>query len=94
MTQPSRSSRYGGRAYPTICFYCGQSVFFYENDDGSSVFFEELGGDWPKHVCYDRIESGTNPKFFVKSWTGMPIRELKKRPKQKKIGQEWLLEER
>ena len=36
---------------PTICGRCGQKVFYYRNEFGSKVFFDELGGDWPKHDC-------------------------------------------
>jgi hypothetical protein len=34
-----------------ICRYCGASVFYYENEHGSKVFFDELGWPWPKHSC-------------------------------------------
>jgi adenine-specific DNA-methyltransferase len=33
------------------CRYCGASVFYYENEHGSKVFFDELGWPWPKHSC-------------------------------------------
>ena len=33
------------------CRYCGASVFYYENEHGSKVFFNELGWPWPKHSC-------------------------------------------
>jgi hypothetical protein len=36
---------------PTICKRCGQAVFFYKNDRGSRVLFDELGGGWHKHDC-------------------------------------------
>jgi len=29
------------------CPVCGASVFFYQNEYGSRVFFDELGFDWP-----------------------------------------------
>jgi hypothetical protein len=41
--------------YPTTCKRCGQAVFFYKNERGSKVFFDELGGDWHKHDCSDRF---------------------------------------
>ena len=36
---------------PTICKYCGAEVFFYQNENGSKVFFEHLGIPWTKHEC-------------------------------------------
>lgn len=36
---------------PTICKYCGAEVFFYQNSNGSKVFFEHLGIPWTKHEC-------------------------------------------
>ena len=35
------------------CPVCGESVFYYCNEYGSSVFFDELGPPWPKHPCTD-----------------------------------------
>lgn len=35
------------------CPVCGQSVFYYENEHGSRVFFDALGPPWPKHPCTD-----------------------------------------
>lgn len=35
------------------CPVCGDSVFFYQNEYGSRVFFDELGPPWPKHPCTD-----------------------------------------
>jgi len=36
---------------PSTCKYCGQEVYFYANEYGSRVFFDELGPPWPKHCC-------------------------------------------
>ncbi|QDU05475.1 hypothetical protein V6x_52120 [Gimesia chilikensis] len=33
------------------CPVCGERVFYYQNDNGSRVFFDELGPPWPKHPC-------------------------------------------
>lgn len=33
------------------CPVCGAPVFFYRNEYGSKVFFDELGPPWPKHPC-------------------------------------------
>lgn len=35
------------------CPVCGADVFFYRNDHGSRVYFDELGPPWPKHPCTD-----------------------------------------
>jgi hypothetical protein len=40
------------------CPVCGASVFFYQNEYGSRVFFDELGPPWPKHPCTDNGRSG------------------------------------
>ena len=41
--------------YETHCPYCGQAAVYYEqaHESGrtSKVFFEDLGGAWPKHFC-------------------------------------------
>lgn len=33
------------------CPVCRMPVFFYQNEYGSRVFFDELGPPWPKHPC-------------------------------------------
>lgn len=38
--------------HPAICPVCGANVFYYENDFGSKVWFDELGYPWPKHPCF------------------------------------------
>ncbi|MCC6925118.1 YXWGXW repeat-containing protein [Novosphingobium sp.] len=47
----------GRRASITVpnanCPVCGARVFFYQNDFGSRVFFDDLGPPWPKHPCTD-----------------------------------------
>jgi hypothetical protein len=35
------------------CPVCGCRVFFYQNEYGSRVFFDDLGPPWPKHACTD-----------------------------------------
>ncbi|MEH0927022.1 hypothetical protein [Micromonospora sp. CPCC 205558] len=35
------------------CPLCGAPVYFYANEHGSRVFFDELGPPWPKHPCTD-----------------------------------------
>jgi hypothetical protein len=39
------------------CPVCGAQVFYYQNEWGSRVFFDDLGKPWPKHPCTD------NPRF-------------------------------
>lgn len=39
------------------CPVCGELVFYYCNEYGSSVFFDELGPPWPKHPCTSRAAS-------------------------------------
>jgi hypothetical protein len=41
----------GKVTYQTTCPQCKQGVFFYKNDHGSRVFFDQLGAPWPKHGC-------------------------------------------
>lgn len=33
------------------CPVCGESVFFYQSNNGGRVYFDELGPPWPKHPC-------------------------------------------
>ena len=35
----------------TRCPKCHQKVFYYQNESGSRVYFDELGPPWPKHPC-------------------------------------------
>ncbi len=41
----------GQQTYQMNCWGCGKRVFFYRNDAGSKVFFDDLGAPWPKHGC-------------------------------------------
>ncbi|MGP5194828.1 SRPBCC domain-containing protein [Arthrobacter rhombi] len=36
------------------CPVCGADVYFYANEYGSRVYFDELQPPWPKHPCTDR----------------------------------------
>jgi len=38
------------------CPVCGQPVFFFQNEYGSRVYFDELGPPWPKHPCTNHAE--------------------------------------
>lgn len=35
------------------CPVCGAAVYFYKNEAGSRVYFDEVGPPWPKHPCID-----------------------------------------
>jgi hypothetical protein len=35
------------------CPVCDAAVYFYANEHGSRVFFDDLGPPWPKHPCTD-----------------------------------------
>jgi hypothetical protein len=47
------------------CPVCDAKVYYYQNQFGSRVFFDEIGWPWPKHPCTDN--SGSNYRFSVKS---------------------------
>lgn len=42
------------------CPVCSAPVFFYQNQWGSRVYFDELGKPWPKHPCTDDAEHRGN----------------------------------
>lgn len=48
------------------CPVCGQPVFFYQNEYGSRVYFDELGPPWPKHPC-------TNNEIYRRTLSGAEI---------------------
>ena len=35
------------------CPVCGAQVWYYQNEYGSRVFFDDIGWPWPKHPCTD-----------------------------------------
>lgn len=39
------------------CPVCGADVYFYQNEHGSRVYFDEVGPPWPKHPCTDSGEA-------------------------------------
>jgi hypothetical protein len=39
------------------CPKCGHPVYYFQNEFGSRVFFDDLGPPWPKHPCTDRLNS-------------------------------------
>jgi len=48
---------------PTTCDICGGKCFYYENEYGSKVFFQELGPPWPKHDCIKRQQQRPKPPW-------------------------------
>ena len=65
----NRSSTHNAR-----CPVCGKNVFFYRNDHGSAVYFDELGPPWAKHPCIagDRLaiflSASTKPELPQPQW--------------------------
>ena len=39
------------------CPVCGAAVFYYQNEFGSRVFFNDVGPPWPKHGCTDHSDA-------------------------------------
>lgn len=38
--------------FNTTCPLCGEPCYYYENEFGSKVWFDELGVPWTKHPCF------------------------------------------
>lgn len=47
------------------CPVCFAKVYYYQNQHGSRVFFDELGWPWPKHPCTDNSKSSSGFKNLV-----------------------------
>lgn len=57
-TPPARLPRTSGLVRPNaVCPVCGAHVYFYSNEHGSRVYFDEVGPPWPKHPCTDNYGS-------------------------------------
>jgi hypothetical protein len=41
------------------CPLCGAKIFFFQNEYGSRVYFDDLGPPWPKHPCMDQFMLST-----------------------------------
>jgi hypothetical protein len=62
VTRMVRLPRSTGLVRPNaVCPVCGAHVYFYSNEYGSRVFFDEVGPPWPKHPCTDNYASNTSP---------------------------------
>ncbi len=55
------------RSFWTRCQFCNQPVFYYENELGSKVFFDDLGPPWPKHNCPERQAQFASRKASLKA---------------------------
>jgi hypothetical protein len=51
------------------CPVCQAFVFYYSNDFGSRVFFDQLGPPWPKHGCTD------NPRTLMPRNMSLKLRD-------------------
>jgi hypothetical protein len=71
----SANSRAGCYVNPNArCPVCGAAVFFYSNQFGSKVYFNDLGPLWPKHPCTDNPRRRTTSD---QSLVGRPARRAK-----------------
>ena len=61
------------------CPVCGAEVFYYQNENGSRVFFDALGPPWPKHPCTDNqkidvryytLPDDNSNHLAIKGWVG------------------------
>lgn len=43
-------------SFKTNCWSCGESVFFYRNENGGCALFDQLGGPWPIHPCWEQYK--------------------------------------
>ncbi len=53
------------------CPVCGDAVYFYANEHGSRVFFDDLGPPWPKHPCTDNPREPVTPRAPTRRTRGM-----------------------
>ena len=51
--EPQYTYLSGTVVWSAKCPVCAEAVFFYQNHNGSAVFFDSLGPPWPKHHCTD-----------------------------------------
>lgn len=61
------SNQQGEHTAQCRCPKCGNAVFYYQNEQGSKVYFDELGWPWPKHPCFAKkcVENKVDLKQFV-----------------------------
>lgn len=63
------------------CPVCGAGVWYYQNEHGSRVFFDDLGPPWPKHPCTDSQSNCTpvltrEPGLGIEVKSHVTIREI------------------
>lgn len=46
--------------FTTKCPICSNTVYYYENELGSKVFFDTLGPEWKKHPCIEYSDKQKN----------------------------------
>lgn len=54
------------------CPVCQKSVFYYQNEHGSRVFFNAPGWPWEKHPCTDTKDARGRPVYAVGPSVGQP----------------------
>ncbi|QDT90167.1 hypothetical protein [Gimesia algae] len=54
-----------------LCPVCGESVYYYQNKNGSRVFFDELGHPWPKHPCTDSSTTAARTSISLSQSSGI-----------------------
>src|SRR5690606_13553566 len=56
------------------CPVCRAAVFFYANEFGSRVYFDDLGPPWPKHPCTDNPRQEIDERLV---FNGPPARRAR-----------------
>jgi hypothetical protein len=76
--------------HPTACWWCGERVFFYRNENGGCALFDALGRPWPIHGCWlehtkrSEIEASVKAELANRGYQGTfakPIGKRVSRPK-------------
>lgn len=68
------------------CPVCGAEVFFYQNQHGSRVYFDELGPPWPKHPCTDNLAGTAASGTTAAGTAAPPVRS----DQERSLVQQWL----
>lgn len=83
---PSREAPFSFTIPNAICPVCGAKVFFYANEHGSRVFFDELGPPWPKHPCTISDDMSLGGGWTSSSWlTEAEIGSFLSRPFEERL---------
>lgn len=76
------AARNFGTIFNAICPVCGKKVFFYQNENGSRVFFESIGIPWEKHPCtLNKIQAVQLSDIVerLESWLPFNIEDIKEK---------------